>query len=126
MADIRCEDRIDGELKSRVEDLSRIFAVMDGEQIDPEGEIEGYDDALDALDEYPLCVDLKTTMIVQISTGGPGDQFEIEIIKGDHGWELYETHATYRFLDWFDGATVRTDDPTIMRYMEVMVERLSW
>jgi hypothetical protein len=41
-------------------------------------------------------------LIWQISTGGPGDQFEFEVDPED-----YEVQTiTYRFLDWFDGASV--------------------
>lgn len=117
-----CEDRIGAQLAGRIEDLNRMTDQISDAQAE-----ERWDDAEEAqeeLDAFPLSVDLKTTMVVQISTGGPGDQFEIEVVKGEYGWELADTHATYRFLDWFDGATRRTDDPAVLAYLESMVECL--
>lgn len=93
--------------------------VIDGEEVDG-------DDALERLDEFALAIDIKTTMTVQISTGGPSDLFEIEVVKGDYGWELANTSATYHFCDWLDGATRRTDDETVMRYLNTIVERMSY
>ena len=119
-----CEERIDGELASTIADLKGFRDTManaNGQDND-----DAFDEAQEEMDNYALCLDLKTTMIVQLSTGGPGDQLEIAVEKGQHGWELADDHATYRFLDWFDGATRRTDDPDIMGYLENMVERLSY
>jgi hypothetical protein len=121
-----CDERIDANLASRIEDLAEITAAIDNDGGIIDGDEVDYDGALDRLDEYALCLDIKTTMTVQISTGGPGDQFEIEVIKSDCGWELADSQATYRFLDWFDGATRRTDDEAVMRYLSAMVERLSY
>lgn len=121
-----CEERIDANLASRVEDLTAIYEAMNNDGGEVDGEWRDFDSALEALDEYALCIDVRTTMVVQISTGGPGDQLEITIEKGQHGWELASNEATYRFLDWFDGATRRTDNDAVMHYLGSMVERLSW
>jgi hypothetical protein len=120
-----CEERIDSHLASRAGDLADIFAVIDGETQRYEGEVYNEDDAVEILDEWALALDLTVTMKVVIGTGGPGDQFEVEITRGRYGWELAENEATYRFLDWGDGATRSTRDPAVMRYLEMMVERIS-
>lgn len=121
-----CEKRIDANLASRIEDLAEIIAAIDNDGGVIDGDKVDGDDALERLNGYALCSDIKTIMTLQISTGGPGDQFEVEVVRGDYGWELDDTSATYRFLDWFDGATRRTDNPTVMRYLTSMVERLSY
>lgn len=123
--DLTCEDRVDAHLAGRIEQLAEILTAIDNDGGEIEGDEVDGEDALERLDEFPLCVDLSVTMTVQISTGGPGDQLEIEIERGQYGWELADDHATYRFLDWFDGATRRTDDENIMRYLSHMVERIS-
>ena len=126
MRDAKCEDRIDANLSSRIKDLEEIHEALnnDGGVID--GETVDVDEAHDRRDEYALAMELRTTMVVQISTGGPGDQFEIEVERTEHGWELADTQATYRFLDWFDGGDPRTNDSDVMTYLEAMIERLSF
>ena len=126
MTDTKCEDRIDGHLASRIGDLEQIHEAIDNDGGVIDGEIVDADEALDRRDEYALAVDLRTIMIVQISTGGPGDQFEVEVERTEHGWELADAQATYRFLDWFDGATRYTDDADVMAYLQAMVERLPY
>lgn len=117
-----CEERIDAELASRAADLKGIFAILNScdAGVDPDEDAEEI--AREELDNFALSIDVKHTMVVQISTGGPGDQFEIAIEKGQYGWELADNAATYRFLDWFDGATRRTDDESVMAYLENLVE----
>ncbi len=120
MSDNKCEDRIDAALDGRVGDLEIIMEALENET-----PVLGYDDPLEAMGEFALALDIKSTLIVTIGTGGPGDQFEIEIVMGPHGWELNNSHATYRFLDWFDGATRLTDNDAVMEYLRSMAERLS-
>lgn len=119
-----CEERIDAHLAGRIEDLVEMDKRRDVAEAAEDYDTQ--DEVLEELDNYALCIDVRHTMIVQLSTGGPGDQFEIEITQGDHGWELADREATYRFLDWFDGATKTTDNEAVMRYLGAMVERLSW
>jgi hypothetical protein len=121
--DKKCEDRIDSHLAGRIADLAEIRARMEDAQA--ESRWDDADDAQAEYDEFALCMDLKVTAIIQISTGGPGDQFEVDLERGPHGWERADTHVTYRFLDWFDGATRRTDDPVVLDYVDSMLERLS-
>lgn len=120
-----CEARINSHLAGRIADLGLLTditqsdkGVYGGEEIDGET-------AQDFLNEYALCLDLQVTMKVQLSTGGPGDELEIPIERSKYGWRLADDHATYRFLDWFDGATTRTDNPAIMAYLENVVEGIS-
>jgi len=125
MSNPTCDDRIEGHLRSRIEDLAHMHAVInqDGGVID--GEDVTSDDALDRIAEYALGIETHTTMVVLLSTGGPGDQLEVEIERGTYGWELAETSAAYRFSDWFDGATIRTADRDVMEYLENMVQYLT-
>jgi hypothetical protein len=115
-----CDERIDANLASRIEDLEGLMNRINGDDVD-----DG-DEAQEELDEFALSMELRTTMVVQISTGGPGDQFEIAVVNNGHGWELDADKATYRFLDWFDGSTRTTDDPAVMAYLANMVERMSY
>ena len=49
--------------------------------------------------EAPLSISAKTVVTVQMSWGGPSDEFDVEVDEdGDIG------SITYRFKDWFDGA----------------------
>jgi len=116
-ANQKCENRIEAQLASRIEDLQELATRINGEN-----EEDG-DEAQEELDN--LALDLRVTMTIQISTGGPGDQFEVEIERSRFGWVLANDFATYRFLDWFDEATRRTDDPTVMAYLANIVERVS-
>jgi len=123
MSDTRnetCEGWVGRYLFGRIEDLEGLIDRINGDDVD-----DG-DEAQEELDEFALSMELRTTMVVQISTGGPGDQFEIAVVNNGHGWELDADKATYRFLDWFDGATRTTDDPAVMAYLANMVERMSY
>jgi len=80
-----CEERIDKELKSRMEDIKRIV-----EAEDPTEELNNYALALSKWEVYRL----------ELSWGGPQDYFEFEY--DPEGRELVEVR--YRYLDWFDGA----------------------
>lgn len=123
MTDQTCEERIGAHLADREEDLEAIFAVIDGDSNTLHGEEATEEEGYQALDLFPLAAEIRSTLVVQISTGGPGDQFEIPVHRGSHGrWELADSEATYRFLDWFDGATRRTDNPAVMRMLENFIE----
>jgi hypothetical protein len=91
--DATCEERIEEHLASRLEDMRDIMQRMDHEDEDIR------EDAYNAQNELPLSIDVKRTVIVQLSTGGPGDQFEIDV--DDEGNVV---RIRYRFIDWFDGA----------------------
>ncbi len=67
--------------------------------------------------EAPLSVMKRTTIIVQMSWGGPSDQFECEI--DDEG---NIEAVKYRFMDWFDGAE-RTIDINANPALESFLRR---
>ncbi len=70
--------------------------------------------------EAPLSVEKRTTIIVQMSWGGPSDQFEC--VLDDEG---HIDQVTYRFLDWFDGATREVDinnHPNLERFLQRFVD----
>ncbi len=70
--------------------------------------------------EAPLSVMKRTTVIVQMSWGGPSDQFECVLDDEGHIDEV-----TYRFLDWFDGATREINmntHPNLERFLQRFVD----
>jgi len=70
--------------------------------------------------EAPLSVMKRTTIIVQMSWGGPSDQFECEI---DDEGNIDE--VKYRFMDWFDGAerTISLSaNPSLERFLRRFVD----
>jgi hypothetical protein len=71
-------------------------------------------------EEAPLSVMKQTTIIVQMSWGGPSDQFRCEI---DEDGNIAE--VKYRFMDWFDGAerTINIDQhPSLERFLQRFVD----
>ncbi len=83
-------------------------------------EVTADDYALETWSEAPLSIMKRTTIIVQMSWGGPSDQFEI--ILDDEG-RIDE--VTYRFLDWFDGATREINinqHPNLERFLQQFVD----
>jgi len=105
MSDPTCEQRIYGELKNRLATIANLdYSNGDSEL-------------------QPLAVDLHHTIVIQLSTGGPGDQFECKVVKGKYGLEIEE--ITYRFLDWFDGAALILNDKELeiaLPFCEYFVE----
>jgi len=117
-----CEQRIDEHLKDRLEDLKVLRRAAAGEYEKGDDEkrralgvdaLNG-DDAQQALDNYPLWIgansyeqDDELCLLVQLSTGGPGDEFRL-YPSADHS----KVHRiVYRFLDWWDCAERTLTDP---------------
>lgn len=108
-----CAQRIESHLESCLHHIGLIYSALDGDLHDfteDEKELEEYgekdtEELYDELSEFPLSAEITHTFIVQLSTGGPGDQFECEVSKGKYGWEIDEIR--YRFMDWWDGDVVR-------------------
>lgn len=117
-----CEDRIEGYLAGRIEDLTEIVDIINNDGGEIDGEPYDADGAYDLLSEFPLSVGVRHTMVVQIGVGGPQDQFEIEIERGKYGWELADDKAVYRFMYWFDGAERFTRDEAVMTMLEHFAE----
>lgn len=130
MSDTRdktCEERVSENLASRIEGIEEIYEALNNDGGEIDGDFCDYEAAYERLQELPLGIEIKSTLVVQLSTGGPGDQFEIAVERGAHGgWVLADNEATYRFLDWFDGATRRTDNEAVMamlsNFAEIMYE----
>lgn len=128
-----CKDRVEESLASRVASLNEINegirSLQEGTSPVKIGgvEIDNEDDAVEFLNNFASGVSFKATMTVRLWTGGPGDQFEIEVEvrKSRWGWELAENEATYRLSHHHDGASVTTDDETVMRYLRSQIERVS-
>lgn len=130
MTDKTCAERVIGEMESRIAQLEALHTALDdaqdndGQGIEVDGETLDADDIAERIDTFALGAEIRYTLVVQLSTGGPGDQFEIEIQQSRHGWEIADDSATYRFLDWFDGATATTENPTVLNYLETIAECL--
>ena len=114
----RCEDRIDEELRGRIEDFSQAMKSADhndGKVINEDG--YSYEDMVEWINAYALSFGDDPTFRakrLELSWGGPQDYF-LFFDNGD---------IEYHFLDWFDGAKRRLDgaDYTLMRefYDEVL------
>ena len=83
-----CEERIDNELKDRIEDIKEIV-----ESKDP----------VEAINEYGLALSKTVNYKLELSWGGPQDYFIFEYDPDSK--EL--VGITYHFLDWFDAAQRR-------------------
>ena len=108
-----CEDRVEAELQSRLDDLRKLWRNY--------GNGEEDDKDLGSIYEYGLCFDYcpagtfgdqrEGFFRYQLSTGGPGDEFRFfaDAEKKVHRIE-------YWFLDWFDGAcrTLYGDDEKLL------------
>lgn len=102
-----CEERIASHLAGRLDDFAAYVAVgQDGgtkaqrAAIDVVGKgEEARENALESWSEYPLGVQVKKLLRVDLSTGGPADWFEVTL--DDDG---QPDHIAYIFQDWFDGA----------------------
>lgn len=116
--DNSCELRIDSHLQSRNDYmLEMLAAIDDGIPFD------GYEDAYDAFHEYPLDINTRKVITVQISTGGPGDWLEIHLYDDENSPEIYRVE--YHFNDWFDHASRVLDEKSPMyEYAERVVEML--
>lgn len=81
--------------------------LCDGSGTDDDGD-EQQEAAQERIYEYPLGVSAKTVFRIELSTGGPGDWFEVEcndITDNPAGPSSYEVETiTYHFNDWFDHA----------------------
>lgn len=117
---LTCQNLVERQLTGRIEQLAEMYETL--EAAHTSGDDDALDAAQEAINNFPLCVTAKTTLVIQISTGGPGDEIEVEIEKVSHSWERADTHVTYRYLDWFDGAETRTADETILAYVDGIIE----
>lgn len=115
-----CDQLVEAHLASRIADIQELTEARHAAQ--EANDDDAYDEADEALNNFPLDISTQTTMVILLSTGGPADQIEVDIEKVSHAWERSDSHVTYRYMDWFDGAAVRTDDPTILAYVDSLLE----
>lgn len=92
-----CEERISSHLAGRLDDF-RQFSRRGESAVDAE-DWDSADEISEEQWSYPLGVSVQRVVRVDLSTGGPGDWFEI--VVDDDG--LAE-RITYHFNDWFDHA----------------------
>lgn len=111
-----CADRIDESLENREEYLLEMMQAMeDGKEFD------GYDDAYEAFNDFPLAVTVVKTLKIELSAGGPADYLMVSLDD-----ENYITRVVYHFADWFDHAeTVVYPKSTMYEYVERLVDQLA-
>ena len=112
-----CAERLPEQLAGRLEDFRAMFAVLDAEDMDdlsddqistaqnlrePDRSVSLYDlhdQVRDSILETPLAIETRKVHRVLLSTGGPGDWFEVETDESGYVWRV-----SYVFQDWFDVA----------------------
>jgi len=102
--DLTCKERIKESLRSRGEDFERFITAYMGELSEEDESI------IDEFYNYGLSIDMismgtfknmkEPYLRYQLSWGGPSDEIN-----------FYQNgRIEYRFLDWFDGATLNISD----------------
>lgn len=111
MLDKTCAERLPAHLAGRLDDLRAMLARDEP----PEG-----DDDLPGLDEYALSMDVRYSVRIDLSTGGPADYITADLdASGD------VLNAQYHFADWFDHASkdlAYGDLETIESYIAYMID----
>ncbi len=113
-----CEQRIDAELTSRIEDFQHI--IERAQAAEGLRECDQDEAAETGWDEFPLHVEAKRVVVVLLSTGGPHDEFRCTVDE-DGDIERIE----YIFQDWFDGASRVLSGPAFQmaaRFLSRFVE----
>ena len=105
--ELKCEDRIDNELKDREDYLAGLYAMSD----------EDSDEARENISEMAYGVDtMKVTRVIW-SGGGPADW--IEIFHNEAGIDRVE----YVYQDWYDGARRPVSEGSaVYRYAEEILD----
>jgi hypothetical protein len=132
MTESTCKDRIEAELKNRINDLTLLWN-------DYQNGIENNPD-IGNLNEYGLCFDYvapntfkdqrKGYFRYQLSWGGPSDEFRFyttqEVKRNRYNDNIHVTFTLtavdYVFLDWFDGAKTRLTG----KKLELLTELFAW
>jgi hypothetical protein len=105
--ELKCEDKIEAELKDREDYLTGLYAMID----------EDSDEAREQI--YEMAYGISTMKITRViwSGGGPADH--IEIFHDEAGIDRVE----YIFQDWFDGARRPVEEGSaVYRYAEEILE----
>jgi hypothetical protein len=103
MPDKTCEERIGEQLQDRLDDLRGLFRRED----------------YDEISEYPLSVEIERKVRIVLSTGGPHDEF-VATLHDDGSISDVE----YVFMDWFDGARTRVNDPIAEQFIDYFAQVL--
>lgn len=101
-----CSQRILGAFNSRNEYLEKVMEAISNEE-----PYDGYEDASDALNEFPLAISVEqiTQIKIELSWGGPADYIVVDVYDdGDI------KSAKYHFADWFDHADYSIPKGTYM------------
>ena len=106
MTEQTCAERLPEHLQGRLADIRAILAGNDPDTGQPFDGDYPEDEQTERLDDMMLAGDATITVRLQMSTGGPGDEFLFDYTPG----EYRPDRIRYRFLDWFDGATVTLED----------------
>jgi hypothetical protein len=119
MSQPTCEERVNAELESTLEDLRKLWdAYCDGlEDVEDLGNIYDYGLAFDYVPAGTFKDQEQGYFRYQLSWGGPSDEFRFFT-----DYECNPSHVEYWFLDWFDGAhkVLRGDDERLL------LEIFSW
>ena len=115
-----CEQQVNEQLKSRIDDLQKLWKVETCE-IDDEQEIKNIEEDIGTFNEYGLCFDYVAAgtfddqdqgyFRYQLSCGGPSDEFRFYTDGGSHCYKI-----EYVFMDWFDG----TSRPIVSDELELL------
>lgn len=117
-----CAERLPQQLAGRLEDFRAMFSVLDAEDMDdltddqlstaqnlrePDRSVslnDLHEQVRELILALPLAVETRTVRRVLLSTGGPGDWFEVETDEDGYVWRV-----SYVFQDWFDVARADLD-----------------
>lgn len=92
-----CEDRIEEHLENRLDYIEKRLKWYHAWYV--AGNYDRSDQALQALQEFPLGIEIKKVLIIELGTGGPADYFEVELDRDNEPVKI-----TYHFVDWWDHA----------------------
>lgn len=102
-----CEERLPSHLRNHIQAFEMLLDTMSGERnADPDFDGEPFeaDDPQEAAQErqweYPLSVWSERIVVVQMSWGGPSDEFRVRVNTDN---EI--SAITYVFADWWDSAS---------------------
>lgn len=103
---LSCEYRIEQELRDRLERIDLDLRWADAWSKTKRD--DRYEAARERLEDVLSVSRVGTTVTVQLSWGGPSDEFVFECDETEYR-SLEVDRVTYWFKDWFDGASRRLD-----------------
>jgi hypothetical protein len=114
--ELKCEDKIEAELKDREDYLAGLYSIDDSGD-DVAGD---RDEAREQINEMAYGIStMKITRVIW-SGGGPADY--IEIFHNEYGIDRVE----YAYEDWYDGARRPVPEGSaIYRYAEEILEGMA-